>query len=311
MINERNETGIDPLVSDAYGELAKEKTPDSLNQSVLRMATRKGKTPYSMARAWMRPAAWAATIGLSLAVVLQLTNLPEADLTGGSAPSSVPLEEQELATTAGDERQEATAPAKRSRPQSHQPNGAGKVAVLNDAPAASAEIADAGSSVNAAAEETPALETPALETQVMETHAMETRALETQALDTGSVASVPAQDEDTASPALAPRSTSVIQQSGERSRLQAGSEPEPVVERKATTESLAARTPSAEAYSAGVTSLQAGSNQLCPDEARESAEKWSECITALEDTFPQEFIDREIEEFRKSFPEFERDTVDK
>ncbi|MGI9237953.1 MAG: hypothetical protein ACR2QZ_11185 [Woeseiaceae bacterium] len=75
-------------VSDAYRELATERAPDHLNDRILRMAAR-GRTPYAHARAWMRPAAWAATIGLSLAIVLELNQVPPTDpaTIGVSAPA--------------------------------------------------------------------------------------------------------------------------------------------------------------------------------------------------------------------------------
>lgn len=65
----------DPRVSDAYRDLADEHAPEPLNRKILVMAARAG-TPYARARAWMRPAAWAATIALSFAFVLELTQLP-------------------------------------------------------------------------------------------------------------------------------------------------------------------------------------------------------------------------------------------
>lgn len=73
MSNERNESGNDARVTDAYRQLANERTPPHLDDKVLRMAAREGRTRYSLLRAWMRPAAWAATIGLSLAIMLELT----------------------------------------------------------------------------------------------------------------------------------------------------------------------------------------------------------------------------------------------
>ena len=64
----------DRRLSDTYKALADERAPDDLNDRVLRLAA--GETPYSRARAWTRPLAWAATIGLSLAIVLELNRLP-------------------------------------------------------------------------------------------------------------------------------------------------------------------------------------------------------------------------------------------
>ena len=93
MSNERKNRGEDPLVADTYKALAQERVPDRLNKRMLRMAARAGRTPYSRARAWMRPAAWAATVGLSFAIVLELTRLPQIE----PATVSIAVPEQELA----------------------------------------------------------------------------------------------------------------------------------------------------------------------------------------------------------------------
>ncbi len=76
MTNERNRKDVDALVSETYRELADERAPQRLNQAVLQMAagkeTRRG-FDFSL---WMKPVAWAATIALSLAIVLEFTELP-------------------------------------------------------------------------------------------------------------------------------------------------------------------------------------------------------------------------------------------
>ena len=77
MSNERDRRSEDRL-AEAYQALAEERAPDYLNEKVLRMAA-DTRSRYSRARAWMRPAAWAAVIGLSLAIVLDMTRLPQSD----------------------------------------------------------------------------------------------------------------------------------------------------------------------------------------------------------------------------------------
>ena len=77
----------DSRVADVYRAVADERTPQHLNETVLRMAARGARTPYARARAWLRPAAWAATIGLSLALVLELTRLPQESLPYDGAPA--------------------------------------------------------------------------------------------------------------------------------------------------------------------------------------------------------------------------------
>lgn len=82
MRKEGENPNVEPLVADVYRELARERVPDRLNEEVLRLAAEQSRTPYARARAWMRPTAWAATIGLSFAIVLELAQFPgpEAEL---------------------------------------------------------------------------------------------------------------------------------------------------------------------------------------------------------------------------------------
>lgn len=79
MTSEQDEKVTDELVSKTYRELDSVQTPDHLNQSILRMAADKkaGRNGF-FAAAWMRPVTWAATIALSLAIVLELSDVPTA-----------------------------------------------------------------------------------------------------------------------------------------------------------------------------------------------------------------------------------------
>ena len=88
MSSERDPRSEDRL-ADAYRALAEERAPDYLNEKVLRLAAGT-RTRYSRARAWMRPAAWATVIGLSLAIVLDMTRLPQVgpDSIGISLPDT-------------------------------------------------------------------------------------------------------------------------------------------------------------------------------------------------------------------------------
>ncbi len=142
----------DRLVSDTYKELADETTPEALNREVLRLAAKEGRTRYSIARAWIRPAAWAATIGLSLVIVLELANVPESDM--------APLPQSALSEAApadSDQRrdavQESTVPeseaseerseafTKRARPYSPDAQSAEKAVQPAVAPASGTEAA--------------------------------------------------------------------------------------------------------------------------------------------------------------------------
>jgi hypothetical protein len=95
MSNERtdNRAGdeFDARVSETYREIAREQTPQKLDQAVLRAAAKAARPRYSRSIAWTRPAAWAATITLSVALVLELTREPAPQPTASDAvlPASV------------------------------------------------------------------------------------------------------------------------------------------------------------------------------------------------------------------------------
>jgi hypothetical protein len=78
MTEERNQTDAraDALVSQAYRDLADERTPEHLDRTILRAAAKAARPRYSRFIAWTRPMAWAATVMLSVALVLEVTNSP-------------------------------------------------------------------------------------------------------------------------------------------------------------------------------------------------------------------------------------------
>lgn len=78
MTEERNQTDAraDALVSQAYRDFADERTPEHLDRTILRAAAKAARPRYSRFIAWTRPMAWAATVMLSVALVLEVTNSP-------------------------------------------------------------------------------------------------------------------------------------------------------------------------------------------------------------------------------------------
>ena len=89
----------DELVSRTYRELGVEQTPESLNQSILGMASNKANdsdTPNSLFAAWMKPVAWAATVGITLAIVLEVTDVPRAAVPPSSMPAVESIREDEF-----------------------------------------------------------------------------------------------------------------------------------------------------------------------------------------------------------------------
>ena len=75
-------------VSQAYRDIAQETSPTELDDKVLAMARQEARTRYGLARAWIRPAAWAATIALSFAFILEMTYFSEEPPVDVPVPAS-------------------------------------------------------------------------------------------------------------------------------------------------------------------------------------------------------------------------------
>ena len=85
MTNERQHPDsaaeTDETVSTTYRELSRESAPNYLNDKVLQQAARNALRPrYSRSIVWTRPLAWAATVGLCLAIVLEVTRVPAPEI---------------------------------------------------------------------------------------------------------------------------------------------------------------------------------------------------------------------------------------
>lgn len=75
MTTEANDN--DPRVSDAYREIASEATPAELDRKVLAMAAAEARAAYGLPRTWFRPLAWAATVALSFAFILEMSQVDD------------------------------------------------------------------------------------------------------------------------------------------------------------------------------------------------------------------------------------------
>jgi hypothetical protein len=75
MMTEANDN--DPRVSDVYRNLANETTPAELDRKVLAMAADEARASRGVPSTWFRPLAWAATVALSFALVLEITQVEE------------------------------------------------------------------------------------------------------------------------------------------------------------------------------------------------------------------------------------------
>ena len=113
-------TDRDPRVSDAYRELATEKSPPELDATVLKMAAGDVRTRYGLARGWLRPVAWAATIGLSLAFVLEIsqyTDVPATPELAAERLEAAKSKDEDLANQELQKRSDVPAPAKALAPR--------------------------------------------------------------------------------------------------------------------------------------------------------------------------------------------------
>ncbi len=75
---ESDET-VDTRVSAAYRDMANERSPEHLDHVILNAARAAAKPRWNRAVAWLRPAAWVATIGVCLAIVVEIALLPEPE----------------------------------------------------------------------------------------------------------------------------------------------------------------------------------------------------------------------------------------
>ena len=75
----KHDDPADPRVSKAYREMADERTPEHLDHVVLDAARGAARPSWNKAVAWLRPAAWVATIGVCLAIVIEISLLPDQE----------------------------------------------------------------------------------------------------------------------------------------------------------------------------------------------------------------------------------------
>lgn len=131
------ENGNDPRVSEEYRAIATETTPPELDSKILSMAADEARPRYGLARAWSRPLAWAATIGLSLAFVLEMSQLGDVNAPVVDADIANTLEERVVEDQAAgrtsdvsqlrqelDKRSDAPAAAKVGSPAAAEPEPA-------------------------------------------------------------------------------------------------------------------------------------------------------------------------------------------
>jgi hypothetical protein len=115
MTEERNrpesDGEVDSLVTRTYKEVANEPAPEHLDRAILKQAADAARPRYLKSISWTRPMAWAATITLCVALVLEITKAPVPVSTGDSLPAD---RIEESATNLGEFE---LAPVKTNAPQ--------------------------------------------------------------------------------------------------------------------------------------------------------------------------------------------------
>ena len=287
MSNEPENRYQDQGVTEAYRALANERAPDHLTEHVLKIAA-DVRTPYARARAWMRPAAWAATVGLSLAIVLQLTQFPSSDTDYiGVAPTT----DSDTRDNRASRYDDAVPPTLRQVAEPSTPVSK-KEELKADETMREPVATEAPRSI-----EVPTTRdfAPRAETVMQEAEAL-SRAR------TGSdkdYAEVPAETD------TLPAESRLIE---EVSTDLAAQQREAAGRQKATEVAEEARSTAAPF---AAMSTAATVERACAEAERETADAWLACIQQLRKGGQDEQADEEYEEFRRVYPDFDESVIDK
>ena len=106
--NELTGSGSDPVVSAEYRAVAIERTPPKLNSAVIKAAraAARGSGLQGFTASWFRPLAFAASLGLALALLLETTSTdyfpwildPESSSVGPSDSAPATAEEEQISS---------------------------------------------------------------------------------------------------------------------------------------------------------------------------------------------------------------------
>lgn len=285
MSNEPENRVTDSRVTETYRELAREHVPAHLNERVLKMAAG-DRTPYARARAWMRPAAWAATIALSFAIVLELTQLPPLD---DEALSLSPMSDSGASAEEQAPADDAALPLRAPAPE---------------APSA-ATVEKARTPV--AAERTQMAVQPGESSEMpsKEEFAKRATAAMQEAEELARTQAGPDNRADLSAP--------------DRNNTEAGTAEQMRAElartRQEEADRLAARKVSEEARGAAASLAVIGdaapADPGCLPSQRKAPDSWLTCIRDLRERGLEEQADEEYEEFQRQFPEFDDSITDK
>ncbi|MBT8099750.1 MAG: hypothetical protein KJO82_08370 [Gammaproteobacteria bacterium] len=300
-----NEDVRDPIVTERYRDIAGETTPEALNQAVLREARQQMSGQYSRNISWMRPMAWAASIGLCLAIVLELNNIPQQEPAMMQLPGAAPVApSSSVPDAAAADRQN------NFRATTNAPGELDEMADLIE-PAAIAEPTLAEPTFTDRADPTP-VNSERMEQPISKAVEEEGRtSINTTAArqKTEMADAIAAQSDD-----FAAVDAPAIEELESLNRMREGSNISEIPVGSAAADADASNTGMAsEAKQAPLRSMAAGiapaaeliADPACPAADREAPETWLDCINGLETDGMTELAAREREQLRAAFPEFE------
>lgn len=276
MSTDKRNRSEDRRLSEIYKALAGERVPDSLNDRVLQMAA-DSRRSYARARVWMRPLALAATIGLCLAIVLEITRVPQVvpDFTSFPDPGRKAVGESQRRLD-----EDGTTGARSIAPGSAAPAKADNDRALHRPAAASQDNDDRVRKEAFLPREMPA-------PQAAEDLARARSGADPGLLERGSEPGLPLADPG---PGREPSAKIEVA--------------EPVDNHRITADGAAL------AGRAAVASFEAGSaaakrlpEASCPETARAAAESWLACIRKLREDGQEQEADLEYEQFLGVFPD--------
>ena len=274
MTEERNTTEsgaeTDELLTQTYRELARERVPDHLDRAVLKAAAKTARPRYSRLRSWTRPMAWAVTVMLSVALVLQINDVP--------GPEGVSFDDVarkvEAQVPKPDARSDATVESAEAE-------------VLEEAPA-TAPIRSLNAAGEAPRETEPAR---AAAKQLIEAPLQQKRQrseLRRDSMDAKEPAA-PAAEVDN----FTLQDADMLGRADEMARTRSGENKD---------SALSSSRDSAGILSATAMSLEA---PACDERATKTPETWLECIAALEEAGLRDEAQRQRQLLQETFPDFQ------
>jgi hypothetical protein len=289
----------DPLVSRSYRDIASEKVPAELDQAILQQARRNVGNRTSKSVIWLRPMAWAATIGLSLAIVIELSSVPmsSSDMMYAPAevPASVAVEEAEILEEIRLNADPKAEPARKESMQMEQRarksiDSEGRISLDDVSQFSKAKAPANMPSLSLPAESTAQELLPASSFEVGEAKdgpvaAEKDRADADVAYENGAFENVARE-----AAAAAIEEIVVVNEAPPLAHSQETGSTE-----SGTTASVAARSDA----------LAAAIPEPCDTQIQETPETWLECIEDLEEAGHVELADQQREQLREDFPDFE------